>query len=230
MAGVDEDHFPPAFEHVENGLPVHARTLDGHMGTARVDQPIRQAQYIIRHSRACAPFLLVLFHEARHHRLGVHVEATATLLHDLPGVLLAATACARGCSQEAARRAHPDGGHKGRCLNTFSGHAHARARGHQGSSTFNADGSRRVLLSPAPDQFSWRRAKPRFMTPRPYDLHSAQIRKSDDLDNTCAKMNAFWHKRLQCKSYQRWVSGAADGGSEARADAVCRRLQTLDTY
>jgi hypothetical protein len=24
-------------------------------------------------------------------------------------------------------------------------------------------------------------------TPRPYDLHSAQIKKSDDLDNACAK-------------------------------------------
>jgi hypothetical protein len=39
--------------------------------------------------------------------------------------------------------------------------------------------------------------------PRPYDLHSAQIRRSDDLDNARAKINAFWHKRLQCKSYQR---------------------------
>src|SRR5215208_3262536 len=39
--------------------------------------------------------------------------------------------------------------------------------------------------------------------PRPSDLHSAQIRRSDDLDNARAKINAFWHKRLQCKSYQR---------------------------
>jgi hypothetical protein len=39
--------------------------------------------------------------------------------------------------------------------------------------------------------------------PRPYDLPCAQIKKSDDLDNICAKINAFWHKRLQCKSYQR---------------------------
>jgi hypothetical protein len=62
-------------------------------------------------------------------------------------------------------RAHPDGGNNGRCLNKFSGHANARARGHQGSSTFNADGSRSVRRSPALDQFSWRRAKPRFMTP-----------------------------------------------------------------
>jgi hypothetical protein len=38
---------------------------------------------------------------------------------------------------------------------------------------------------------------------RPYDLPCAQIKKSDDLDNTCAKIKAFWHKRLQCKSYQR---------------------------
>src|SRR5436309_9658889 len=62
-------------------------------------------------------------------------------------------------------RAHPDGGNNGRCLNKFSGHANAWARGHQGSSTFNADGSRSVRRSPALDQFSWRRAKPRFMTP-----------------------------------------------------------------
>jgi hypothetical protein len=40
-------------------------------------------------------------------------------------------------------------------------------------------------------------------SPRSYDLHSAQIRKSDDLDNARAKINAFWHMRLQCKSYQR---------------------------
>jgi hypothetical protein len=26
-----------------------------------------------------------------------------------------------------------------------------------------------------------------FIQPRPYDLHSAQIKKSDDLDNACAK-------------------------------------------
>jgi hypothetical protein len=38
--------------------------------------------------------------------------------------------------------------------------------------------------------------------PRPYDLPCVQISKSDDLDNACAKINAFWHKRLQCKSYQ----------------------------
>src|SRR6266508_3005985 len=44
--------------------------------------------------------------------------------------------------------------------------------------------------------------------PRPYDLHSAQIRRSDDLDNARAKINAFWHKRLQCKSYQRLASAA----------------------
>jgi hypothetical protein len=34
-------------------------------------------------------------------------------------------------------------------------------------------------------------------------LLCAQIKKSDDLDNACAKMNAFWHKRLPCQSYQR---------------------------
>jgi hypothetical protein len=39
-------------------------------------------------------------------------------------------------------------------------------------------------------------------SPRPYDWHCAPIRKSDNLDNTCAKNNAYWHKRLQCKSYQ----------------------------
>ena len=92
MAGVHEDHFHQAFENVEDGLPVHARTLDGHMGTARGDQPICPAQSIIRHGRECAPLLLVLFHEARHHRLAGHVEATATLIHDLHGVLLLATA------------------------------------------------------------------------------------------------------------------------------------------
>jgi hypothetical protein len=27
--------------------------------------------------------------------------------------------------------------------------------------------------------------------PRPYDLHSAQIKKSDDLDNACAKSLGF---------------------------------------
>ena len=35
---------------------------------------------------------------------------------------------------------------------------------------------------------------------------------------------------MECKSRieaERQVSGAADSGSEARADAVCRRLQTL---
>jgi Family of unknown function (DUF6521) len=42
-----------------------------------------------------------------------------------------------------------------------------------------------------------------MILPRPYDLHSVQIRKSDDLDNACAKINAFSHKRLQCKSYHR---------------------------
>jgi hypothetical protein len=53
--------------------------------------------------------------------------------------------------------------------------------------------------------FSWHPAPPRFMSPppRPYDLPSAQIRKTDDLDNPCAKINTFWHKRLQCKSCQR---------------------------
>jgi hypothetical protein len=55
--------------------------------------------------------------------------------------------------------------------------------------------------------------------PRPYDLHSAQIKKSDDLDNARAKINAFWHKRLQCKSYQRSRSaaGAAPPLSNAKA-------------
>jgi hypothetical protein len=38
---------------------------------------------------------------------------------------------------------------------------------------------------------------------RPYDLHGAQIIKSDDLPNDCAKFKGFWHNRLRCKSYQR---------------------------
>ena len=36
-------------------------------------------------------------------------------------------------------------------------------------------------------------------------IRQTPVRKSDGLDNICAKMNAFWHKRLQCKSYQRPV-------------------------
>jgi hypothetical protein len=39
--------------------------------------------------------------------------------------------------------------------------------------------------------------------PRPYDLPCAHIKKSDDVDNICAKINTFWHKRVPCKSYQR---------------------------
>ena len=42
---------------------------------------------------------------------------------------------------------------------------------------------------------------------RPDDLPCVHIRKSDDLDNACAKSNAFWHKRLRCRSYQ--CSGSA---------------------
>src|SRR2546430_4224233 len=48
--------------------------------------------------------------------------------------------------------------------------------------------------------------------------------KSDDLDNACAKINAFWHKRLQCKSYQRCASAAAGSGS---ADWVGRGRGSL---
>src|SRR5262245_1497485 len=61
--------------------------------------------------------------------------------------------------------------------------------------------------------------------PRPSDLHCAHISKSDALDNTCAKINAFWHKRLQCQSSQRCASAVA--GSGRAADAGGRRLQRL---
>jgi hypothetical protein len=92
MTGVDEENVHKTFEDVEDRLPVHAGTLDGHMGTALVQQPIRSAQQLIGHGRERAALLLVLLEEACHHGRGVDIEATATLVDDLPCVLLSATA------------------------------------------------------------------------------------------------------------------------------------------
>jgi hypothetical protein len=41
MTGVHKEHCQQAGENVEDGFPVHPRTLDGDLGTARVDEPIR---------------------------------------------------------------------------------------------------------------------------------------------------------------------------------------------
>jgi hypothetical protein len=92
MPGVDEDNVHEPCEDVEDRLPVHTRTLDGHMGAALVHQPIGSAQQIIGHGRERAALLLVLREEARHHSLRVDVEATATRLDDLHRVLLSTTA------------------------------------------------------------------------------------------------------------------------------------------
>lgn len=92
MAGVHEDHFHKACEDGEDRLPGHPGTLNGHMGAALLDKPIRQAPSIISHGRERATCLLLLLEEARYHGLGVHVETTATLIPDLHRVLLAATA------------------------------------------------------------------------------------------------------------------------------------------
>ena len=60
------------------------------------------------------------------------------------------------------------------------------------------------------------------MAPRPSDVPCVHIRTSDNLDNACAKHNAFWYKRRQCKASQRQPSAAAGSGSGA--DAGSRRL------
>ena len=74
-------------------------TLDGHLGAALGDQPSREAPHSIGHGGKHAALLLVLVHEARHDRLGRHVEAPATLGPALQRVRLAATACALGSRQ-----------------------------------------------------------------------------------------------------------------------------------
>src|SRR5262249_49941235 len=40
-------------------------------------------------------------------------------------------------------------------------------------------------------------------------------------------LKPFWHKRLQCKSYQRRASAAAASGSDGGADAVGSQLHAL---
>src|SRR5712692_8979481 len=60
--------------------------------------------------------------------------------------------------------------------------------------------------------------------PRPYDLHCVQISKSADLRTDCAKRTGFWHNRLQCKSYQRQPSDAAESRSDVGAEAAGSQL------
>ena len=91
-AGMHAEPVQQAFKKVEDGAPVHPRTLASPLGTARLDEPIGQAPELIGHSGEGAPFLLVLLEEAGHHRLGGHVEATATLVQELQRRLRAATA------------------------------------------------------------------------------------------------------------------------------------------
>src|SRR5437868_4806818 len=81
MTGMHKHDCQEPFEDVEDRLPIHPRTLNGPMGTARLDKPSRQAQYIIRHGGKRATFLLVLVEEACYDGLGVHVDTTATLIH-----------------------------------------------------------------------------------------------------------------------------------------------------
>ena len=41
-----------------------------------------------------------------------------------------------------------------------------------------------------------------------FEWHGVPIIRSNDLPNDCAIGTSFWHKGLQCKSYQRHASPA----------------------
>ena len=59
------------------------RYAHGHMGTPRSDAPIRQ-RHSVGDGGKRAACLLGPLAQARHHGLGVYVEATATRIEDLP--------------------------------------------------------------------------------------------------------------------------------------------------
>src|SRR5215471_146072 len=44
---------------------------------------------------------------------------------------------------------------------------------------------------------------------------------------TVSIYKSFWHNRLQCQSYQRWASGAADSWSDAGAGAGGSQVQCV---
>jgi hypothetical protein len=61
-------------------------------------------------------------------------------------------------------------------------------------------------------------------------LHSAHISKSDDVDNACAKMHAFWHQRLPCKSSQRSPCAPARKTPDGRATSLGASLSCGALY
>jgi hypothetical protein len=85
VSGVDEDDRERAFEDVEDGLPVDARTLDSDMGAAFRSEPVGEEQQVVGHRREGAGLALAVLDEAGDDRLGVHVEAAATRVDDLHG-------------------------------------------------------------------------------------------------------------------------------------------------
>jgi hypothetical protein len=44
MLSIDHQQFKTAFQQIEHGLPIHARSLEGDMGTSLFAQPIRELQ------------------------------------------------------------------------------------------------------------------------------------------------------------------------------------------
>jgi hypothetical protein len=64
--------------------------------------------------------------------------------------------------------------------------------------------------------------------PRPYDLHSAQIKKSDDLDNACAKSLVLEALLAQAVAMQIISTPAFRCGWHAQR--ARRHLQRIDTY
>ena len=83
VLGIDQHHLACTLQDVEHGLPIVARALDGHMRATTGQQPIGEHQQLNGH-RPKGPGLLPL--RGQHtgdHRLLVHVQAGAPLVHDL---------------------------------------------------------------------------------------------------------------------------------------------------
>jgi hypothetical protein len=80
---MDSQDLTRPFEPIEHGFPISAGTLHRDMRAAARQQPIGEPSQLNRH-RAQGAYLLPSWgHHPGHHRLLVHIQAGAPLVHDL---------------------------------------------------------------------------------------------------------------------------------------------------